>query len=144
MSRISFGVFAIIAFGFGFAVQQTTKSGSRYCWPHSWFQEGHAIWHVCAGLGCLFTFFFFLSEKFTFQRREGELEEDDLDEFIDNVHLDLISRGLLDFKREIDDERGRRDSEGVFINENCNMNMSTATKEILSVFDIEQQEETKP
>lgn len=98
MSRFSLVFFAIFTFGFGFAIQLTTKSGSQYCWPHSWFQ-GHAIWHLCASLGCLFTFFFFLSEKFTFQRRKGEVGEDDLDEFIDDVILDIANRNLQNLQK---------------------------------------------
>lgn len=76
-SNLNLGWVGVFMIGVGYFIQKTTQSGSDWCWPNSWFQ-GHAVWHVFSGLGLIPIYFFFLSEKFTMKRREGEVAPEEL------------------------------------------------------------------
>ena len=72
MTNVSLGLLAALFFGGGFAIQIATQSGSKFCNPESFFQ-GHALWHICAGTGVMFLYFFFLSDNFTMVKLDNDI-----------------------------------------------------------------------
>ncbi len=86
-SRFSLCSSGLLVLGVAYFIQNISQGGSKYCWPDSWFQ-GHAVWHFLSGLGFIPIYFFFLSEKFTMKRREGEIVPNDITETIEELYHD--------------------------------------------------------
>mmetsp|Transcript_4890 Transcript_4890/g.7067 ORF Transcript_4890/g.7067 Transcript_4890/m.7067 type:complete len:381 (+) Transcript_4890:198-1340(+) len=70
MSKASLGVLASLFLIAAFACQRLSDGVEGACFPESFFQF-HGLWHFLSAIGLSILFFFFLSEKFLSQRRNG-------------------------------------------------------------------------
>ena len=72
------GWVTLVVFAVGYVIQVYTQSGSRLCYPNS-FWQGHAIWHALSAVSLLSYFFFSTNDSFPLEE-EGEIENDDEEE----------------------------------------------------------------